>query len=329
VKLVTYERGDGAQRAGAFIEGDTRIVDLADAHKSAFGEEHAPFASVLAMIEAGDATLDRAYETLRKAGAKGALDRASVKLLAPVPVPPQIRDCLCFETHLKQSFASVRRIRANMTDDPEAAMREFEEKGVFAVPQTFYEQPIYYKANRFSVIGTDVDVVWPKYSNYMDFELEFGFYLKKKGVDIPKDKAREYIYGYTIFNDFSARDAQTSEMGGQLGPAKGKDFDNGNAMGPCLVTADELKDPYDLTMICRVNGEEWGRGSTSTMFWKFEDLLAHISQSETLYPGEFFGSGTVGNGCGLEHMKTLKHGDVVELEVEGIGVLRNRVLSPA
>lgn len=329
MKLVTYERGDGAQRAGAFIEGDTRIVDLADAHKSAFGEEHAPFASVLAMIEAGDATLDRAYETLRKAGAKGALDRASVKLLAPVPVPPQIRDCLCFETHLKQSFASVRRIRANMTDDPEAAMREFEEKGVFAVPQTFYEQPIYYKANRFSVIGTDVDVVWPKYSNYMDFELEFGFYLKKKGVDIPKDKAREYIYGYTIFNDFSARDAQTSEMGGQLGPAKGKDFDNGNAMGPCLVTADELKDPYDLTMICRVNGEEWGRGSTSTMFWKFEDLLAHISQSETLYPGEFFGSGTVGNGCGLEHMKTLKHGDVVELEVEGIGVLRNRVLSPA
>ena len=329
MKLVTYKRGDGAMRAGAFIDGDTRIVDLADAHRSAFGEDHAPFASVLGMIEAGDATLDRAYETLKKAGSKGAIERASVKLMAPVPLPPQIRDCLCFETHLKQSFASVRRIRANMTPDPEAAMREYEEKGIFAVPKTFYEQPIYYKANRFSVIGTDVDVVWPKYSNYMDFELEFGFYLKKKGVDIAKDRAREYIYGYTIFNDFSARDAQTSEMGGQLGPAKGKDFDNGNAMGPCLVTADEMTDPYNLTMICRVNGEEWGRGSTSTMFWKFEDLLAHISQSETLYPGEFFGSGTVGNGCGLEHMKTLKHGDVVELEVEGIGILRNRVLTHA
>ena len=98
-------------------------------------------------------------------------------------------------------------------------------------------------------------------------------------------------------------------------------------MGPCLVTADEIKDPYNLTMVCRVNGEEWGRGNTSTMHWKFEDLLAHISQSETLYPGEFVGSGTVGNGCGLEHMKSLKHGDVVELEVEGIGILRNRVLS--
>ena len=116
-------------------------------------------------------------------------------------------------------------------------------------------------------------------------------------------------------------------MGGQLGPAKGKDFDNGNAMGPCLVTADEFGDPYNKTMVCRVNGEEWGRGSTSTMHWKFEQVLAHISQSETLHPGEFIGSGTVGNGCGLEHMRFLKHGDVVELEVEGIGILKNRVLT--
>jgi 2-keto-4-pentenoate hydratase/2-oxohepta-3-ene-1,7-dioic acid hydratase in catechol pathway len=116
-------------------------------------------------------------------------------------------------------------------------------------------------------------------------------------------------------------------MGGQLGPCKGKDFDNGNAMGPCLVTADEIPDPYNLTMICRVNGEEWGRGNTSSMYWKFEDLIAHISQSETLHPGEFFGSGTVGNGCGLESMRFLEHGDVIELEVEGIGILRNRVLT--
>lgn len=326
MKLVTYQR-KGKPRAGALVDGDRQIVDLADAHKEAFGRSYPAFASVQALIEAGEEGLDLAKRTVKKAGKGGAFARKDVRLLAPVPVPIQMRDCLCFETHLKQSFNAVRRIRANATPDPEAAMKEFEEKGVFAIPKTFYEQPIYYKANRFSVIGTDQDVLWPSYSTLMDFELEFGFYVGTKGVDIPKDKAREHIYGYTIFNDFSARDAQTQEMGGQLGPAKGKDFDYGNAMGPCLVTADELKDPYNLTMICRVNGEEWGRGSTSTMHWKFEDLIAHVSRSETIYPGEFFGSGTVGNGCGLEHMKFLKHGDVVELEVEGIGILRNRVLT--
>lgn len=325
MKLVTFET-NGNQRAGALVDDDMKIVDLAQAHEDAFGKSYAAFDSIQAMIEGGDEALDRAYETVQK-GAKKTLGTKDVKLLAPVPVPIQMRDCLCFETHLKQAFDAARRVRANATPDPKAAMAEFERTGQLAIPKTFYEQPIYYKANRFSVIGTDVDVYWPSYSKLMDFELEFGFYVRKKGVDIARDKARDYIYGYTIFNDFSARDAQTQEMGGQLGPAKGKDFDYGNAMGPCLVTADELKDPYNLTMVCRVNGEEWGRGNTSSMHWKFEDLLAHISQSETIYPGEFFGSGTVGNGCGLEHMKFLKHGDVVELEVEGIGVLRNRVLT--
>ncbi len=99
-------------------------------------------------------------------------------------------------------------------------------------------------------------------------------------------------------------------------------------MGPCLLTADELPDPYDLTMIARVNGEEWGRGHSGTMHWSFENLIAHISRSETLYPGEFLGSGTVGNGCGLEHMRFLEHGDIVELEGKGIGILRNRALAP-
>ncbi|MBO6900116.1 MAG: fumarylacetoacetate hydrolase family protein [Rhizobiaceae bacterium] len=325
MKLVTYEM-KGKPRAGALVDGDRKIVDLAEAHKDVFGKAYPAFASVQEMIEGGDEALDRAYETVKKGG-KSAFAKEDVRLLAPVPVPIQMRDCLCFETHLKQAFDAARRVRANATPDPEAALKEFERTGQLAIPKTFYEQPIYYKANRFSVIGTGTDVYWPTYSKLMDFELEFGFYVRKKGVDISRDEARDYIYGYTIFNDFSARDAQTQEMGGQLGPAKGKDFDYGNAMGPCLVTADELSDPYDLTMICRVNGEEWGRGNTSSMHWKFEDLLAHISQSETIYPGEFFGSGTVGNGCGLEHMKFLKHGDVVELEVEGIGILTNRVLT--
>jgi 2-keto-4-pentenoate hydratase/2-oxohepta-3-ene-1,7-dioic acid hydratase in catechol pathway len=106
-------------------------------------------------------------------------------------------------------------------------------------------------------------------------------------------------------------------------------FGSKEGLGPCLVTADEIPDPYSLTMIARINGEEWGQGSSSTMYWKFEDLISYISRSETLYPGEFLGSGTVGNGCSLEHMRFIKPGDVIELEVERIGVLRNRVVAHA
>jgi 2-keto-4-pentenoate hydratase/2-oxohepta-3-ene-1,7-dioic acid hydratase in catechol pathway len=243
--------------------------------------------------------------------------------------PPQMRDCLCFELHLKQAFASARKITAMQGPDPEQALAEIERSGPPPAPAIFYKQPIYYKANRFAVIGTDEEVVWPAYSKFLDFELEFGVFMKDKVTDAPKEGALKHVFGYTIFNDMSARDAQALEMEGRLGPAKGKDFDTGNPMGPCLVTADEISDPYNLTMIARVNGEEWGRGSSSTMYWRFEDLISYISRSETLYPGEFLGSGTVGNGCGLEHMRFIKPGDVIELEVERIGVLRNRVVAHA
>ncbi|MDF2232879.1 fumarylacetoacetate hydrolase family protein [Albimonas sp. CAU 1670] len=329
MKLVTYVAGEDAPRAGALIDGDARIVDLAAADAELDGPGFEGFASVLAMVEGGEAALDRARGVVERAPAEMTHDRAAVRLLAPIQPPPQMRDALCFEKHLVQAFQAARRVRAQDAQDPEAAMAEMERTGVLSVPKTFYEQPIYYKCNRFSVCGTEHDVVWPRYSKLMDFELEFGVYIGRTCKDVTKETAREVIYGYTIFNDFSARDAQTAEMGGQLGPAKGKDFDDANPMGPCLVTADEIPDPYDLTMIARVNGEEWGRGSSGEMMWKFEDVIAHISASETLRPGEFIGSGTVGNGCGLEHMRFLKPGDVVELEVERIGVLRNRVLAPS
>lgn len=319
MKLVTYDTGDGVGRPGALIAEGRQIVDLARATDGAI-------ISIQALIEAGEAGLDRARAA--EAKAEHTVARDEVRLRAPVQPPIQMRDCLCFETHLKQAFQNARKLRARQFPDPEAAEREMEAKGILAVPQTFYEQPIYYKANRFAVIGTGEDVIWPSYSRFMDFELEFGIYIGRTTKDVRKHDARAHIFGYTIFNDFTARDAQTAEMGGQLGPAKGKDFDTANAMGPCLVTADEIPDPYALTMICRVNGEEWGRGSTSTMHWSFEDVIQHISNSETLYPGEFLGSGTVGNGCGLEHMRFLNPGDVVELEVEGIGILKNRIVKP-
>ena len=193
-------------------------------------------------------------------------------------------------------------------------------------PKCGIEQPIYYKANRFSFIGHETDVVWPAYSQWMDYELELACVIGKTGKDIAKEKAMEHIFGFTIFNDFSARDAQIAEMAAQLGPAKGKDFDTGNALGPWIVTLDEIGDPHALAMDARVNGERWGGGNSGQMHHKWPAVLAHISASETLYAGEVIGSGTVGTGCGLEIGRQLQHGDVVELEIEKIGVLRNKVV---
>ena len=294
MRLVTFRIAGGREaRApvpGALVDGGTKVAVLPG------------FSSVLEIVEAGANALDRAYEALKHSPDVLALE--SVALLAPIPSPPQMRDFLCFEKHLVQAFGAIGK-------DP---------------PKAWYERPIFYHPNRFSVCGPDADVPWPAYSERLDFELEFGCYIGRPGKDIPRSRAREHIFGYTIFNDFSARDEQTKEMAGQLGPGKGKDFDNANAMGPCLVTADELPDPYRLEMVVRVNGEERGRGNSREMHWKFEDCIAHASRSETLHSGEFFGSGTVGNGCGLEQMRFLKPGDTVELEVEGIGTLRNRVV---
>ncbi len=297
MKLVTFQIGNRASKPGALVEDGRAVVEL-----------RAP--SVLAIVEGGDSALQRAAEMLKRPPREAIFPLKDVTLLAPIPHPPQMRDFLCFEKHLKQGFDAI------------AKMRGTEAR----IPKVWYERPIFYHPNRFNVCGTGADVPWPAYSDNMDFELEFGCYIGKAGKDIPRARAREHIFGYTIFNDFSARDEQTKDMMGQLGPGKGKDFDNSNVMGPCLVTSDELADPYNLEMKVRVNGEEWGRGQSSEMHWKFEDCIAHISRSETLHPGEFLGSGTVGNGCGLEHMKFLKPGDVVELEVEGIGILRNRIV---
>src|SRR6185295_2678047 len=189
--------------------------------------------------------------------------------------------------------------------------------------KAFYERPLYYKSNARSVVGHGADVRMPSYTKRFDYELEWGIFIGKAGVDIAAERAREHIAGYTIFNDFSARDIQLAEMRGRLGPAKGKDFDTGNAIGPWLVTPDELPDPYSLTMTAHVNGAEWSRGSTGDMHWSFEEIIAYISRAETLFPGDFIGSGTVGGGCGLELGVFLERGDEVELEVEGIGRLRN------
>jgi 2-keto-4-pentenoate hydratase/2-oxohepta-3-ene-1,7-dioic acid hydratase in catechol pathway len=253
MRLITFRHNDGIDRLGALVENDTAIVDLHAARAEP------AFASMLDLIEAGDDALDGARTIVAAPPAGSVIDATEASLQTPLPRPPQIRDCLCFEEHLKQAFTVLRKNRAAAEPDPVAALKEFEAKGLFAIPEVWYQLPIYYKANRLAVIGTGEDVLWPDYAEVLDYELEFGFFIGKGGKNIAKKNARDHIFGYSIFNDISARDAQAIEMPGGLGPGKGKDFDAGNVIGPCIVTADEL-DPYDCTMIARINGEEWSRG---------------------------------------------------------------------
>ena len=327
MRLVTFTIDGGSPRLGALIAGDTQVLDLLAASATASRTSPAAFSSMQSLIEAGDRALDQARQLVEKAPQSACHAFAGVRLLAPLPRPEQIRDFVCFEEHLTRSYEAAIRIQARQSADPVAREQELRASGRYNIPKAWYRQPLYYKANRFAVVGTGVDIMWPSYSTIIDYELEFAAVIGRKVKDVARSNARDCLFGYTIFNDLSARDAQLHEMEGNLGPAKGKDFDGANVMGPCIVTADEMPDPYALTMIARVNGKEWSRGNSSTMHWRFEDLIEHVSRSETLYPGEILGSGTVGGGCGAELMRFLSPGDTIELEVEGIGRITNRIVS--
>jgi 2-keto-4-pentenoate hydratase/2-oxohepta-3-ene-1,7-dioic acid hydratase in catechol pathway len=186
--------------------------------------------------------------------------------------------------------------------------------------------PIYYKGNHLSILGPEDDLVWPAFTRRLDYELELGIVIGRGGRDIAPQDGEAHVFGYTVLNDWSARDIQRDEMTCRLGPAKGKDF--ATSIGPCIATADEI-DPRDLRMVARVNGEVWSEGNAGAAHWTVGQLVSHASMGESLHPGELFGTGTVGGGCGLELDRWIQPGDVVELEIQGIGVLRTRVLPPA
>ncbi|MDA5194047.1 fumarylacetoacetate hydrolase family protein [Govanella unica] len=327
MRLVTCEK-DGRKLVGVWIDGDRHIVDLALAARLA-GEADAAFTDMQNLIEGGERAWDSARRLAENPADEAVFETAVARLLSPLPRPVQVRDFLCFEDHLINAFAAAIEVRASIADDPAAKRAELEASGMFTVPKVWYERPIYYTSSSTTVCGTDTDVIWPAYSNLMDYELEFAAVIGKTGKNISHAEARDHIFGYTIFNDFSARDEQMIVMEGKLGPGKGKEFDNANVFGPCIVTADEIPDAYALAMRARVNGEQWSSGTSASMHYRFEDLIAYTSRAQTLYAGEIFCSGTVGTGCGVELQKFLKSGDVVELDVENIGVLRNRVLREA
>jgi 2-keto-4-pentenoate hydratase/2-oxohepta-3-ene-1,7-dioic acid hydratase in catechol pathway len=325
VKLTTYRQG-GSARVGLAHAGDARQFDLEAAARRE-GVSPAPFASMLALIDADEAGLDLARRLFEKRGGEDDLSVASesVEILAPAPEPRQMRDAMSYPTHIRQSARGAQALQARR-DGGEAAFRAALQAPLGELPEVYRRVPIYYITNRFTVAGTGATVMWPRYSEVMDYELEFGIVTRRTRANIPVREAGGHIFGYTIFNDFSARDRQAVEMQGRLGPAKGKSFDGGNVLGPCLVTPDEIGDPQALRVAVRVNGETRASADTSGMLFSFEEILAYASQDETVHAGEFFGSGTVGGCCGLEIGRFLESGDTIELEVEKIGVLRNTVL---
>lgn len=326
MRLITYSRG-ASTRLGAWIDGDRRIVDLRSAAEISGGDS-GPFHSMQALIDAGPNAWDRARGLVAEASGDAVLESAGARILAPLPQPAQVRDCLCFPSHLQGTIAVRLERQIAASSDPAATRRSLEEAGAFDVPASYFEFPVYYTANRFATFGLDDDIVWPTFSSFIDYEFEWAAVIGRRGIAIDKADARGHIFGYTIFNDWSARDEQMKVMGGALnvGPGAGKDF--ANSFGPCIVTSDEVPNPYDLAMKVRINGELISTGSTAGMHFDFEDLIVSISRAHHIEPGEILGSGTVGGGCSLETGRTVLPGDVIELDLERVGVLRNRVLAP-
>ena len=285
-------------------QGKTKVVALID--ENTVLDLSGDYTDMVVLVESGEEALSAIRQKLTSPDKT--IPLSEVEMRSPI-MPVQYRDFMVHELHLLNAYE-----QANKMNGTE-----------LTIPQVWYDQPIYYKGNRMSFIGDKQDVIWPAYSDSMDFELEMAIIIGKKGKDISVDDAPSYIFGYAILNDISARDAQFKESAAGLGPAKGKDFDTGNILGPWILTADEVAYPPAFKMDAKINGERWGGGNSNLMHHSFVDMIAHVSQSETLYPGEVLGSGTVGTGCGLELGKRLSPGDTIELTIEKIGTLTNTI----
>jgi fumarylacetoacetate (FAA) hydrolase len=238
-----------------------------------------------------------------------------VVMLPPVPDPPTVRDFYAFEQHVKTARAH---------------------RGLGMMPE-WYEVPTFYFTNNSELYGHDNPIPYPVGSHALDFELEIACVIRRDGKDIPVEEAANYIAGYTIMNDWSARDFQRIDMSIGLGPGKGKDF--ATSLGPILVTPDELasrrtgqgaSERYDMPMVARINGREVSRGNFNSIYYSFPQMIAYASRNARIRAGDVIGSGTVGTGCILElgtnvH-RWLERDDEVELEIDGIGILRNRII---
>ena len=320
MRIVSYEHG--GIRPGVLID-DEHVLDFR--HAAELGGQPV-YRSVLALIEAGNEGLDTLHAMVTSPPGQAVRALDGLRLLSPLPVPQQIRDFANYEQHCLAAMDASMRLRSQKEDDPEAAYDRMVASGAYRLPPVWYDIPLYYKGNRFAINGHEGIVEWPPFAENLDYELELACVIGTKGKDIPAAAARDHIFGYTIFNDFSARDIQARWEGQfRMGPAKGKDFDTSNSFGPWIVTKDEIDNPYDLEMTVRVNGERRGGGNSGGAQHNFEQCIQQVSRSETLHPGEILGLGTIDTGCGFESLTWLEPGDVVELEIEKIGVLRNTI----
>ncbi|EFH82794.1 fumarylacetoacetate hydrolase family protein [Ktedonobacter racemifer] len=295
MKLVTFR--DKQIQAG--VVRDERIIPL-------------PYPSLLELLQDPHG-MTRAREALAISTHELPID--AVKLLAPIPEPPTLRDFYAFEQHVKAGRAT---------------------RGLEMIPE-WYQVPTFYFSNTSEIYGPDEPVPYPTGSQELDIELEIACVIGREGKNIPVEEAESYIAGYTIMNDWSARDFQRLDMKLNLGPGKGKDF--ATSLGPWLVTPDELaerrsgsgeSERYDMAMLARINGQEISRGNFQQIYYSFPQMIAYASRNARLRPGDVIGSGTVGTGCLLE-IGTSVHpwfqpGETIELEIEGIGILRNTIV---
>lgn len=323
MKLITYQKGK-EQRAG--ILHNNLIYDLQNSAKQLkiklpstmkeFLEGEKPFMRLAQKV----------YKEIKSGNINSGLKSNKTKLISPVPQPTSMRDGYAFRQHV------------------ETARRN---RGVPMIPE-FDQFPVFYFTNHNAVFGEGIIEVEDDHLQQLDFELECAIVIGKKGKNIPAEKADEYIAGFMIMNDWSARVLQMEEMKLNLGPAKGKDF--ATSLGPWLVTVDELEpykittpygNKYDLRMIARHNGKQVSYGNLKDMNWTFAELIERASYGVTLYPGDVIGSGTVGTGCYLELNGTwaleakakgesftpiwINDGDEFELEIQGLGVLKNKI----
>lgn len=287
-------------RLGVLVGG--KIVDVTDKARKHHDIHDPQYAGVLTAAVAGLPEWAAFRTEIASLTAEGGVEPKSVFFGPCVLRPSQYLDFYAFEEHV-------------MT------MRK--QRGLdFIVPE-WYEIPAYYNSNATSFIGHGMTAHYPAGEERMDYECELACVIGRPIRNATVETARDAIVGYTILNDLSARARQTKAMPINMGPAPGKDF--ASALGPYLVTKDDIKDVGEVGMRAFVNGEKWTDGNYGTVKHRFEAMVAFASAARTFYPGDILGSGTVGGGCGAELKKFLKPGDVVRMEFDGLGELENRV----